>query len=108
MQISTQTQDKFLIASVSGKLDGITSAELEKAASAWLTPNQKVVFDFSKLEYISSAGLRVVLTVAKKLMAQNGALCLCGLSGIVADVISMAAFDKVIPVFKDVAEATKA
>ena len=63
--------------------------------------------DLTALEYVSSAGLRCVLAIAKKLKASEGTLALCGLSGLVKEVFSVSGFDSFFPVYETVDEAIK-
>ncbi|MDO4380989.1 MAG: STAS domain-containing protein [Clostridia bacterium] len=55
-----------------GRLDTVTAADFEKEIGALLSQNDSLTLDFEKLEYISSAGLRVVLKAQKALAPKNG------------------------------------
>ncbi len=57
--------------SVDGRIDTATSRELESIVNREIRNCTKLIFDFEKLEYISSAGLRILLG-AQKLMGRNG------------------------------------
>ena len=67
-----------------------------------------VILDLETLVYISSAGLRVILFVAKVLHARSRKFAICSLSGIVDSVVKTAGFDKVIDVYKSSSEALSA
>jgi anti-anti-sigma factor len=67
---------------------------------------RKMLLNLSELEYVSSAGLRSVLTIAKKLKPAGGSLALCGLSGLVQEVFSISGFDSFFPVYDSVESAT--
>ena len=71
LDIEKITEDKKIIYSLEGRLDTTTSPDLEKEVEAVPADTRELVFDFEKLEYISSAGLRVLLA-AQKLMAKQG------------------------------------
>ena len=71
LDIEKITEDKKIIYSLEGRLDTTTSPDLEKEVEALPEDIQELVFDFEKLDYISSAGLRVLLA-AQKLMAKQG------------------------------------
>lgn len=102
MQIQTQRDQGYLIVNITGRLDSVSSSEFDQAAQKWLADGEKnVILDLQHLDYISSAGLRVILALAKKLKAAQGSLSWCCLSEMVQDVISCAGFDSFIPVFKD-------
>lgn len=70
MQIENRLEDGVLALKVMGRLDTNTSPDLESALV--LDGVSEVVFDFSELEYISSAGLRVLMAVQKSMMACGG------------------------------------
>ena len=70
MQIQKTVDEGKLTLKVSGRLDTNTSPELE--ADMQLDGVNEVVFDFADLEYISSAGLRVLMTAQKMMMASGG------------------------------------
>ena len=65
MTINKDLKGTELIISLEGRLDTITAPELEKELNASLNGVQALTFDFDKLEYISSAGLRVILRLKK-------------------------------------------
>ena len=70
MLIEKQLDDGRLTLKVDGRLDTNTSADLE--AELQLDGVREIVFDFSGLEYISSAGLRVLMTAQKAMMSCDG------------------------------------
>lgn len=72
MVIGKECSGTKLILSVEGRLDTLTAPELEKEINASLGGVEEIVFDFSKLEYISSAGLRVLLSAQKKAAGKGG------------------------------------
>ncbi len=103
MEISTREERGFTVVSVSGRLDAGTASDLEKDCANLINEGStKLILELSALEYVSSAGLRSVLAVAKKLKAAGGGLSLCGLSGLVQEVFSIAGFDSFLPVYETV------
>ena len=73
MNISTRNENGFWIIRLEGRLDIGNAAEFEKACLAWIDEGKnKLVLDFGALEYISSAGLRSILSATKKAKAANG------------------------------------
>ena len=70
MQIDKQRNGDELTVKVSGRLDTNTAPDLEAALK--LDGVSAVVFDFAELEYIASAGLRVLMTAQKTMMASGG------------------------------------
>lgn len=72
MTIDRQLEDGTLALAVGGRLDTNTAPELE--AELKLDGVREVVFDFAALEYISSAGLRVLMTAHKAMAASGGTM----------------------------------
>ena len=93
MNLEQERRDDILILRPRGRLDSNSSPELERVVAEQLeVGTQRVVFDLSALDYISSAGLRVVLLAGKKLRASKGKLVLVGLSDMVREVFDMSGF----------------
>ena len=79
-------------------LEGVCQRRLDDGA-------QQIVLDISALEYISSAGLRVVLAVAKRLSGAGGKFGLCGARGIVRETLDLAGIGSIVPVHDTVEDA---
>lgn len=93
MILKQQTQDDILILRPMGRLDSNSSPELERAVLDHLEKGcKRMVFDLSDMEYVSSAGLRVILLAGKKLRASQGKLVLVGLREMVSEVFAMSGF----------------
>ena len=106
MKVDSYSEKDFLIIKSEGRLDIATATEFEKKCTALLEQGHlKLVLDFSALEYISSAGLRSILAVAKKLKSRGGTISLCCLTGLVQEVFALSGFDTILPVYASVAEA---
>lgn len=89
-----------------GRLDSVTSASLEKSLqSLFETNGSRILLDFSALNYVSSAGLRVVLMAAKRAKQAQGRLVLCGLLPHVREVFEISGFLKILDVVDDRAAA---
>ena len=72
MEVAIDKNGEILTFFVSGRLDTSTAPKLEADLNAQLTDDiRKVVFDFDKLEYISSAGLRIVIIAVQKLKGKG-------------------------------------
>ena len=69
---------------------------------------QKLLIDFAKLDYISSAGLRVLLIAAKRLKESDGRFAICSLNDNVADVFAVSGFGSFIDIHPDEASALAA
>jgi anti-sigma B factor antagonist len=105
MDITTRTHNDITVVAVAGQLDSNTSPEAQRAIDAILAGGaKKVVLDFTALDYISSAGLRVMLSAAKKL---NGGLHLYGLNDTVREVFDISGFSTILPVSRTEADALR-
>ncbi len=71
MTINTEKKDAALTVALEGRLDTTTAPELEKALTEALDGVETLIIDLAKLEYISSAGLRVLLSAQKRMMKQG-------------------------------------
>jgi anti-sigma B factor antagonist len=81
---------------LAGRLDGFTSAAHEAELKALLAGEaSSVTIDLSQLEYVSSAGLRVLLMTAKLAKAKGGAVVLASPTSVVLDVLKISGFDKI-------------
>jgi stage II sporulation protein AA (anti-sigma F factor antagonist) len=93
MLVSYEEAGEIQIAAIEGRINGSNAGELEEALLALLNKGkQKLVLDFGGVDYISSAGLRVVLLVAKQTAAAAGALVLCDMQAGVFEVFEMCGF----------------
>ncbi len=105
MQISTRTSNDIHIVAITGSLDSTTSPEAQKSLDAVLAGARKVALDFSQLDYISSAGLRILLGAAKQLRAKGGTLGMFGLNQSVREVFDISGFSSILPVYQSESEA---
>ena len=105
MQINTRTSNDTHIVAIAGSLDSTTSPEAQKSLDAVVAGAKKVILDFSQLDYISSAGLRVLLGAAKQLRASGGKLGMFGLNQSVREVFDISGFSSILPVYQSEAEA---
>ena len=74
-----------------GKLDTITAPELEKELEDSLDGVEELIFDFTGIEYISSAGLRVILNTQQQMLEQ-GEMKLVGVNEIIMDIFEVTGF----------------
>ncbi len=91
MTIEKKTNGSSMEISLAGRLDTQTSPDLEKELDACLAGVEELVFDFADLEYISSAGLRVILK-AQKAMNARGSMKLIHVNENVMEVFDITGF----------------
>ncbi len=99
MEITKKPENDKLCIAVEGRLDTVTSPQLEDEIRSSLDGVNELILDFENLDYISSAGLRVVL-VAQKLMdaKANGSLKVVNLGEVVKDVFDVTGFSDIITI----------
>jgi len=86
-----------LVAEIDGRIDGVTAREFEETVTSEISNREgPVVCDLSSVSYVSSAGLRSILVIAKRLSKAGAPFSVCGLSGPVAEVFRVSGFDKII------------
>ncbi len=85
-----------------GRLDGATAAAFERDVLASLEAEPAcLLIDFADLEYIASAGLRVVLLATKRLRGSSSRLVLCGLRPQVAEVFAISGLNTILSIYPD-------
>lgn len=92
MNISVTRSDDTATISVEGFLNANTATDLEASVEEVMADVATVTFDFSDLEYISSAGLRVIMVAYKKAMAGGGAINVTGTCDEVREVFEITGF----------------
>jgi len=97
MEITMNHGEELVVALV-GRLDTVTSVELSNAMNKEEIKEAKVIFDFKDLEYISSAGLRVLLAIKKDLDDHNKTLEIINLNPVVKEVFNVTGFINVLTV----------
>lgn len=91
MTIETMRNNNELTVSLEGRLDTVTAPSLEEELKANLDGIQELVLDFQALEYISSAGLRVLL-MAQKTMNKQGSMVIRNVNETIAEVFEITGF----------------
>ena len=106
MDIKNSTLDGAAVIGVVGSLDATTVPDFDSAWQAALTDGaEKLVVDLSGVDYISSAGLRGILLLAKTAKAKNAHVGFAGLNGMVADMFKLSGFLTILSVFPDAQSA---
>lgn len=101
MQITTNISNHNLIISLSGRLDTMTSTQLDEEINRnSFDEIETVTLNMRALEYISSAGLRVVLKLHKKMTAQGGQLKLINVNDMIMEIFTMTGMDSFLEIDK--------
>ncbi len=109
MEIHERKHDDILILDLAGRLDASTSsAALDQLIHIVDAGNNLILGNLAKLEYISSAGLRVFLMLAKRLKSSQGRIHLYALPDYVKEIFEISGFASIFPVHTSEAEALEA
>ena len=98
MNITKTAEGEKLTVALEGRLDTLTAPELEESLSSALEGIKELVLDLSGLEYLSSAGLRVVLSTFKTLSAAEGKMTICNANEMVSKVFELTGFGNIIAI----------
>lgn len=102
MEISKTVGDTVTTVHLNGRLDASTSSKVETFIGEIFEGGaQALIIDFTKLDYISSAGLRVMLSVAKRAKTAQAKLALFGLTDEVKQIFDISGFTNILPVLQD-------
>src|SRR4051794_7014223 len=109
MEISEQQTGRVWLVTVRGRLDGATSGAFSERVDALVTGTEpRLLLDFSGVDFVSSAGLRVVLMLVKKVKAAKGVLALCAVQAPVREVLDITGFTGMIVIYPERAAALAA
>ena len=97
MTINKKSEGEKLTLTLSGRLDTNTSPALEAELKHSVDGVKELIFDFSGVEYISSAGLRILLA-AQKVMNRQGSMKLTGVSADVMEVFEITGFSDILTI----------
>lgn len=102
MNIRERRAGNTLVILPEGHLDSRSAKDFQEMVLQCIGGGEKsILLDFSKIDYISSAGLRAVLTLAKHQKEKNGKLAICSLAGTVKDIFRISGFDTIVDVYAD-------
>jgi anti-anti-sigma factor len=109
MNITKEDLKGIIILRCEGRLDATTAPRLEDEINVLLDQERiKVMIDFSRIDYLSSAGMRLLLSMTKRLKAKKGKLSIFAIHEEVREIIHMAGFEKVLAIYNSQEEAIEA
>ena len=109
MPVTITRREGALIAAANGRVDSSNAAVFQDELTAATDGDEhSVILDLGGLSYISSAGLRVILLVAKSLQTQGGRLAVCAPSEPIREIFEISGFSQIIPVHSSEDEAIAA
>ncbi len=109
MEINIKEVNSVNVVEFTGNLDTNTAPEAERQINGLLDGGaSKILVNFENLNYISSAGLRVLLATAKKMMVSGGSLKICSLNSTVQEVFDISGFSTILSLAANEADALAA
>jgi anti-anti-sigma factor len=108
MDISQKQEGGIVYITIKGRLDADSAQEAEKTVNEALGGDtSKLLFDLGALDYLSSAGLRVLLSAAKEIRRRDGKIVLCALTQFVKEIFEVSGFEALIPIEASVESGIK-
>jgi len=108
MKIEARKDSQALIVSVEGRMDAVSAPDFEKRCDEWLSQGESVfVLNLGGLDYISSAGLRSLLVLAKKLSARKGRVIIASVKDVVKEVFKISGFGSIFMIVESVDAALR-
>ncbi|MGB0956641.1 MAG: STAS domain-containing protein [Panacagrimonas sp.] len=112
MDLRPARHDQAVLLHLSGRVDYNNAAELEAAMQSHLATcsadGDRLILDLSGLEYISSAGLRILMLASKKATPAGGKLALAAPQDVVREILEISRFQHVVPIYDSVDQARAA
>lgn len=106
MQITETKENDVSIFQLDGRLDSNTSPDFDDRIFSSIDKGTKnIIVDCQKLDYITSAGLRILNKTAKKLKPIEGKIVLCSMEDYVKEVFEIAGFDTFLPIVPSLDDA---
>jgi anti-anti-sigma factor len=108
MQMDHKVENGIINIAIKGRLDAATSPVAEENINKIMEGDEnRLLFDFSDLEYLSSGGLRIILGASKEIRRREGKVMLCCLNQYVNEIFEVSGFSAMIPIKDTVEEGLK-
>ena len=103
MKIESRKDGGAIVVSVAGRMDACSAPDFDRSCDEWLAEGTTAfVIDFGGLEYISSAGLRSLLVLGRKLSAKKGRVVIASVRDVVKEVFTISGFATIFPMVDSV------
>lgn len=108
LKFTLEEKQENVIVHLDGRLDAISTPSLDtKLTDLIRQKRKKILLDFSQVDYLSSAGMRLLLSATKQLKNQDGKLVSYAMSEDVLEIIRMAGFERILNIYSNEDEASK-
>ena len=98
MNVNTRVDNNTLFIDLEGRLDTVTSQQLSDFLPTEKRRNLDIDFNFEKLEYVSSAGLRILVLFKKEAQATNNKMVIRSINDVVKEIFTVTGFDKILKI----------
>ncbi len=106
LTIETEEKPPVTLLRLDGRLDATSAPNLEAELNTHLEKEgSKLLLDFSRIDYLSSAGMRLLLSATKKAKSAGGVIAFCSLNDDVMEIIKMAGFERILQIYSTELEA---
>lgn len=105
MSVEVKKEESYTVISLCGALDGTTSQDVYEKITPAISENVDIIFEMKGCEYVSSAGLRVLLMAAKQLKKNGGKGVFVNLSSEIEEVMQMTGFDNIFKSYNSMKDA---
>jgi anti-sigma B factor antagonist/stage II sporulation protein AA (anti-sigma F factor antagonist) len=106
MDVQIEQKGDIVVLRVEGRLDAASSPQLEDKLNSIIAAGYfKILLNLTNVDYLSSAGMRLLLSISKKLKHLEGKIVACGLNNEVLEVIKMAGFQQVLQLYPNEEDA---
>ena len=100
MELEEERVGEACIVTARGRLDGASSSIFADRISGLITDQKPTILvDFTAVDFVTSAGLRAVLILLKKVKAANGSFALCGVQDSVREILDISGFTAMISIY---------
>jgi anti-sigma B factor antagonist len=108
MLVTEEQHDGIYVVTIDGRLDSGTAPSLDQSLTAAIASGiKRIIIDFVRIEYISSAGLRVILKTAKELKRLDGMLVLCSMADYIKEIFEISGFTAFLPIKENLHDAER-
>lgn len=108
MDIQVKKEAKGLVVTIIGRFDAVSVGEFDREMDEQIKKGESnFILDLSRLDYISSAGLRSILSSSKRLKENKGEITLCGLQGGVKEVFDISGFSSIFTICESLENVPK-
>ncbi len=98
MNVESRVENNTLSIDLDGRLDTVTSQQLGELLPIEKRRNLDIDFNFEKLEYLSSAGLRILVLFKKEAQATNNKMVIRNINDVIREIFTVTGFDKILKI----------